>query len=332
MSCGDIAGGGLLGSLATPFGLAGAIPGGIIGANSGDGGGDQQMGPGFNPNQYANNGAQDVPAAQQQAFIQALQNQAAGHGAVQQLLQQQAQNNQAQNFAQAAATRGVNPALAMRNAQTANVGLQQGANQAGVAAQLGTQAQLGTTLNQNRAQDIQNSGMYNELGEQYAGLQNQKDMNSANNTQKLIGGVLGGLGAVGAAAAAASGGIVKPGQVGDNAILMEGEPKSHAGRHFKMAKGGQVPALVSPGERYLPPQEVKKVAEGKKSPMKAGEKIPGKPKVGGAVNSYANDTVKKNLSEGGIIIPRSITQGDDAESKAHAFVSAVLAHQGLKKK
>lgn len=92
-----------------------------------------------------------------------------------------------------------------------------------------------------------------------------------------------------------------------------------------MAKGGKVPALVSPGERYLPPSEAKKVVEGKKSAMKAGEKIPGKPKVAGAKNSYANDTVPKTLQEGGIVIPRSVTQGKDAQSQAHKFVAAHFA-------
>ena len=97
------------------------------------------------------------------------------------------------------------------------------------------------------------------------------------------------------------------------------------------AHGGRVPALVSPGERYLPPSEVKKVSEGKKSPMKAGEKIQGKPKVGGARNSYANDTVPKTLESGGIVLPRSVTQAKDAPAKAAEFVRAVLAKQNLKR-
>jgi hypothetical protein len=117
-------------------------------------------------------------------------------------------------------------------------------------------------------------------------------------------------------------------------------PASIAGRFLKgtpavmaqMAHGGKVPALVSPGERYLPPAEVKKVAEGKKSPMKAGEKIPGKPKVGGAKNSYANDTVPKTLESGGIVLPRSVTQHPQAPQKAKEFVQAIIAKQGPKKK
>jgi len=89
------------------------------------------------------------------------------------------------------------------------------------------------------------------------------------------------------------------------------------------ARGGKVPALVSPGEVYLKPKDVEKVAKGKKDPMD-GEKIPGKPKVKGAVNSYANDTVKRNLDEGGIVIPRSITQGKNPHWEAMKFVHATM--------
>jgi len=97
-----------------------------------------------------------------------------------------------------------------------------------------------------------------------------------------------------------------------------------------MAEGGPVQALVSPGEKYLPPQAVNEVAQGKKSPISAGETIPGKPKVSGAKNSYANDTVPKTLQEGGIVLPRSVTQSKDPAKAAHAFVSAILARKGMK--
>jgi hypothetical protein len=87
--------------------------------------------------------------------------------------------------------------------------------------------------------------------------------------------------------------------------------------------GGKVKALVSPGEVYLKPNEVQKALRDGK-PLKHGEKIPGKPKVKGAVNSYANDTVKKNLDEGGIVIPRSITQGPNPHWNAMLFVHKTL--------
>lgn len=88
------------------------------------------------------------------------------------------------------------------------------------------------------------------------------------------------------------------------------------------AGGGQVPALVSPGERYLPPSAVNQVMHGK-SPMQAGEQIPGKPKVAG--NSYANDTVKKTLKSGGIVIPNSIMQSKDPAGAAKDFIANIIA-------
>lgn len=91
------------------------------------------------------------------------------------------------------------------------------------------------------------------------------------------------------------------------------------------AKGGKVPALVSPGEVYLDPKDVKQVAKGK-NPLKAGEKIPGKPKYKG--NDYRNDTVKKNLDEGGIVIPNAILQGKNPHWEAMRFVHATMAKGG----
>lgn len=84
------------------------------------------------------------------------------------------------------------------------------------------------------------------------------------------------------------------------------------------AEGGKVPALVSPGERYLPPQEVKKVVQGKKSPLQAGEKIPGTPKHPG--NDYRNDTVRKDLDSGGFVIPNKILQGPNPHWEAMKFI------------
>ena len=91
-----------------------------------------------------------------------------------------------------------------------------------------------------------------------------------------------------------------------------------------IAQGGAVPALVSPGEKYLSPQAVQQVKQGA-NPMKTGETIPGKPKVSGAKNDYANDTVKKTLQEGGIVLPRSVTKSKNPDKNAEAFVAAVLA-------
>jgi hypothetical protein len=122
----------------------------------------------------------------------------------------------------------------------------------------------------------------------------------------------------------------------------KGGPVSKVGQHFHgmtpmpqiaMAEGGKVPAMVSPGEKYLSPQAVDKVAQGA-DPMAEGETIPGKAKVKGAKNSYANDTVPKTLDEGGIVLPRSVTQSKNPHWAAHKFVSQIMAKngQGLPKK
>lgn len=98
---------------------------------------------------------------------------------------------------------------------------------------------------------------------------------------------------------------------------------------YTASKGGKVPALVSPGEVYLPPKKAKEVAKSPaKNPLKEGQKIPGQAKVSG--DSLKNDTVKRTLDAGGIVIPRSIVNAKDAPSKAAAFVRAHLAKNGLK--
>lgn len=100
------------------------------------------------------------------------------------------------------------------------------------------------------------------------------------------------------------------------------QPRSMFARQM-YAKGGAVKAMVSPGEKYLSPSDVNKVAQGA-NPMKVGVTVPGKPKVGGAKNSYANDTVPATLEEGGIVIPRSITKSKNPDKKAQEFIAAIL--------
>lgn len=92
------------------------------------------------------------------------------------------------------------------------------------------------------------------------------------------------------------------------------------------AEGGKVPALVSPGEQYIPPSEIKDVVSGKKDPLSAGERIPGKPKFPG--NDYRNDTVKKTLETGGLVIPNEIMQAKNPHWAAKKFVEAHMAQKG----
>lgn len=95
------------------------------------------------------------------------------------------------------------------------------------------------------------------------------------------------------------------------------------------AKGGQVPVMLSPGERKLSPQEAQAVAKGKANPMKVGGQIPGKAKVAG--DDYANDTVKDSVKPGSVIIPRSVMNSKDPARGAAEFVRATLAKKKVSK-
>lgn len=103
-----------------------------------------------------------------------------------------------------------------------------------------------------------------------------------------------------------------------------GKPSSFVGSYL-MADGGKVPAMVSPGEGYLSPENVKKVLAGADA-MQLAEKVPGKPKVKG--DSLKNDTVKTTLQEGGVVLPRHITTHKMASEKAAAFVHHAAAKKG----
>lgn len=92
--------------------------------------------------------------------------------------------------------------------------------------------------------------------------------------------------------------------------------------HYSM--GGPVPAMVSPGEKYLNPTEVEAVEKGKASPKQVGKEIPGKAKVKG--DSPKNDTVPAKLESGGIVIPRSVMDSEGEDSIMN-FVKGVLAHK-----
>lgn len=92
------------------------------------------------------------------------------------------------------------------------------------------------------------------------------------------------------------------------------------------AKGGKVPAMLSPGEKYLDPRQARDVAKGKANPME-GKTVPGQAKVKG--DSLKNDTVPAKLDPGGVVIPRHVMQSDDPAKNAAAFVAAVLKKQAL---
>lgn len=92
---------------------------------------------------------------------------------------------------------------------------------------------------------------------------------------------------------------------------------------YHFGQGGKVPAILSPGEEYIPPNKVNQVAQGQEKASHAGKKVPGKAHVKG--DSPKNDTVSASLDEGGIVIPRSIFDSENPEKEAQKFVAEALA-------
>lgn len=258
---------------------------------------------------------------QQQDLASQLKAQSMGAGpniADLQLKQATDRNNQ-QAAGMLASQRGLNPALAARliaqnqasNNQTAagQSGLMRAQQQLASEGQLanvygqaagetlgtGTLANQNLTVNQNALQN-QNSDVINAnnaANSVNAGVSNQNAQINGN----LIGGVLQGAGSAAAAALGAKGGKVH---------------------------GGKVPAILSPGERYLNAKEAAKVKETGENPMKHGKVIPGKANVPG--DSLENDVVPAHLEPGGVVLPRSVTQSQDNASKAKEFMSALKEH------
>lgn len=263
---------------------------------------------------------------------------------------------------------GANVGMIARQAGMNGANIQQQAAGQGAALQanqsLNALGQMGQMANQQAAQQQAGQNAYlqgtqNQFGQISGNVANQNNAVNGLNTvnanmesqanqrhSNLMGNIMGGIGSV---FGMAQGGVVPSGPVvaaqpplaqypapSPAQVQTPKGPKSKAGMHFKgatpmLAAGGPVPALVSPGEKYLTPQAVQAVKQGA-NPMQVGQTIPGAPKVGGAKDSYANDTVPKTLQEGGIVLPRSVTQSSDANKKAQAFVQAVLAKGNLPKK
>ena len=254
---------------------------------------------------------------------------------------------QQQAAGQAATLRAQEQIMAQQ--QAANLAGQQLGQVAGAQA-TGLQAQQGAQQNVMNAIANRNATL-GQIQQQVAGGQ-----------QQLFGGLLGGAAQVGAKLVGfAEGGEVssepKMGEAGYWKKIQEEHQKlvapeqrqkeplkegayqmgtalgSLAGKLIKgsgYAYGGEVPAMLSPGEKYLPPREVEEVAKGKKPVDKAGKIIPGRAKVDG--DSLKNDTVHARLEEGGIVIPRSVMQSKNPSEQARKFVDAVLARQAMKRK
>lgn len=310
-----------------------------------------QRGAGANAGLIARQAAQAGGNLQQQAVGQGATMQAnqslnaigqAGQLAGQQVGQQQNQTNQNTGSQQAQqqmlynATQGVNQAQVSNQASinAANAGLantnlqgQQGMiggimNGIGGAAGL-AKAQGGMIHAYAGGGDVSASGPQSSFGKMLSGMGSSMQSGGygnpgANALAQGMGNFTGALMAPRPMTTTPMGGPIAGGQ-GENMGMQN---------TMMAANGGKVPALVSPGEQYIPPQEVKQVAEGKKDPLKAGEKIPGTPKYPG--NDYRNDTVSKTLDEGGLVIPNAIMQSKNPHWAAKKFVEEELA-KGKKK-
>lgn len=262
--------------------------------------------------------------AQQQGLAGQLQGVASGNGPnpAQGQYMQNVQNNVANAQGLISSQRGLNPALAAKIG--ANLGAQanqQAAAQSGVMQgqqQLGAMGALGNLYGQTMQGQLQQQQNVNNANNGSNSINANQASQAAGRGTQLLGGLLSG----GATVAAA--GLAHGGEVGAQPDFL-----SQVMGHLNMAHGGKVPAMVSPGEIYLSPEKARAVAQGKMSPMKAGEKIKGKAEVAG--DSLENDTVPKKLEKGGVVVPRSAAQGKGSEDKARAFVQAILARENLKK-
>ena len=265
---------------------------------------------------------------------------------------------------------GANVGMMARQAGQQGAGIQQQAAGQGATMQaqqsLGALGQMGGMANQQAGQQIGQTNAINQAQQAQqntlmnAQVSSQNSANAANAAmanQRMgqqtgaIGGLLNaagpalsnfgswigsGISGLGSAVGAGAGTAMAGGTEVAPALMLAAQggqvpsgPRSLLGQ--RLACGGGVPAMVSPGEKYLSPQAVEQVKQGA-NPMEVGETIPGKPKVGGAKNSYSNDTVPKTLEEGGIVVPRKETKSANPDKKSAEFVQKVLAKRKVGKK
>lgn len=297
-----------------------------------------------------NDGTSNTNIAGQQQLIAALQAQAAGQGAnpAQAMLNQATNQNIAQNTGMIASQKGINPALAIRQASmnAANTGQQA----AGQAASMQAQQQQAAQNNE--------AGVYSSIGNEALGANNlQAGITTSNtkNNASLIGGLIGGGSAAGAAALMAQGGSVSPNMMSDG-----GTPSLAGAEAFfntQANTGVQVPQTSMPGKKapgssddngqvmaggsydttnaapaqmpMMNSSNTMMAAQG--GLMKKGGAVKAAPgqeaKVSG--DSYANDKVPALLSQGEGVIDRE-TMSDPGPMGQMA--RALMAHINSKKK
>lgn len=94
-----------------------------------------------------------------------------------------------------------------------------------------------------------------------------------------------------------------------------------------LAGGGHVPAMVSEGEIYLNPEQVRKVIHEDMDPMKVGTKIKAQNASQRATikgDSLKNDKIAMELEEGGVVIDR---KNMSTKEKRQLFVHRALARK-----
>lgn len=294
---------------------------------------------------------------QQQAFLQALQAQngiqnqsdvynqlqgvtnGTGPNPAQAMLAQSTGANAAQTGALMAGQRGAsaNTGLIARQAGMAGMNAQQQA--AGQGASLQAQQSLGALgqMSGVAQNQVGNLGGANANYNQFAQGQQQNVLGAIANQNNASVGMQSNINNANAGIAGINaktqGNILEKtaGAVGSIPQMFAdgGEiPKSHAARHIKgikLAEGGEVPVMLSPGEKYLSPEQAQMVANGKENFKNTGKIIPGKAKVKG--DSLENDVVPAKAEAGGFVIPKSIMESKDAANNAAAFVRAHMSQK-----
>jgi hypothetical protein len=269
--------------------------------------------------------------AQQNALANALLAQSQGQGP--NIAQQALQQNTAQGIRQQqglmASQKGINPALAARQAALGGAEMQQQAAGQGalmqaqqqLAAQQAYQQQLGSIAGQNLDIYRTAGGLANQavLGAQgiNAGIASQ---NAQNNTAAMMG-LLGGAAQLGSA------GIIGSSMGGGGGSMAGGSSTA------ALADGGMVPHYAKGGMAKLPSHlgHIASIyhgySEGGVTQLKdKGGHVPGKPKVSG--DSPKNDVVPAMLSPGEIVLPRTVVNAEEPEKEAAQFVAEELKKKG----
>ena len=260
---------------------------------------------------------------QQAALMAGQRGAGANAGLMARQAAQQGANTQQQSVGQAATLQA--------QQQLGSIGALQ-AQQGNMAALAGTQvgqqqnainSQAQTALQQQQQQLAQQQGINQ--------IQAGQGAQQATQIGQIGGGIASGLGsAVTGALSAPAAATVAPA----SANYMSGVGTSYA-------EGGEIPSQTGydaiKKENYKGKSKLGQLmyaSGGKVDKMpiniKDGGHVPGKAKVGGAKDSYSNDTVPAILSPQEIVLPRSVTMSSDPAGNAAKFVSAIKNRKGKK--